>query len=89
METDLIVFDELFDANFEQVIDVVKDYLDELVELKPEAALEVTTTKEEGRDIWKGKIVEPKKWGKLDIYYGYIEVVPAYINSITPMHAKL
>ena len=89
METDLIVFDEYFDATFEQVIDVVGDYLDKLVELKPEAVLEVTTTEKEGKKVWKGKIVEPKKWGTLDIYYGYIEVVPTYENSLTPMHVKL
>ena len=89
METDLNVFDEYFDATFEQVIDVVKDYLDKLVELKPEAVLEVTTTEKEDKKVWKGKIVEPKKWGTLDIYYGYIEVKPTYENSLTPMHVKL
>lgn len=89
MKIELPVFDELFDSTFEQVVDCVNEYLNKLVEVLPDATLVVRTTDEDGKSIWKGYIGETKEWGKDNVDYGHIEIIPAYVNSLTPMRVNL
>jgi hypothetical protein len=89
MEFDKIVFDKCFDATFEQVFAVIEKYLDKLSEVRPDAGLSVTVEEIIGKKVWKGNLMEGQDWGKPDIIYGFIEIVPTHVNSITPMQVRL
>jgi len=76
MKKDVIVFNQMFDENLEQILDAVNAYLSALVEIRPDAVLEVSTSIEDKKAIWTGRIVEPREWGEEDLYYGYIKIIP-------------
>lgn len=91
MESDVIVLDNYFDATLEQVTNVIDDYLGNLVKLVPNVALvvEVNVPDSSRKKIWNGKIIEATEWGIPDISYGYIEIIPAFVNRDTPMKVRL
>jgi hypothetical protein len=89
MQTDLIVFEEYFAATFEQVRDVIDKYITKLVEVIPEATIGFTCYLVDNKVLWKGVLAEQKSWGIDDVYYGYLEIMHVYMNSVSPIQIRL
>ncbi len=89
MKFELQIFDELFDNPLERITKIIDDYLSGLIEIKPEAVLRVEISEGRKGKIWKGYIEETKEWGKDEVVFGHIEIIPLFVNSATPMQVKL
>ena len=84
---DLILLDKYYDANRDEILHLVSNFLDKLVELRPKVRLRVEMLSE--GNVWRGYFYEPKNWGEKDIYYGYIEIIPNYLRTEKPSHIKV
>ena len=89
MKTDLQTFDELFDEPLERIIEIIDNYVSALTNIKPDVVLRVEIEESSEGNIWMGFIEELKEWGKEDVIYGHIKIIPLFLNSDTPMRVKL
>ena len=84
---DLILMDEYYNANRDEISRLVSNFLDKLVEIRPEVCLRVEILSD--GNVWRGYFYEPKNWGEKDIYYGYIDIIPNYLKTEKPSHIKV
>lgn len=89
MEGNLLVYTNIFSAKKDEILTIIDKYLTELVKAIPRVSLAPEVQNKEGKQIWKGTLLEIKKWGKEDIDYGYIEIIPVYENSDAPLIVNL
>ncbi len=86
---DLLTFDQLFDDQLEEIINIIDNYLNRLIKIKPDAVLRVEIEEDKNKKIWKGFFEEPKEWGKEDAVYGRIEIIPLFVDCGFPLQVKL
>ena len=86
---DLLTFDQLFDDQLEEIINIIDNYLNRLIKIKPDAVLRVEIEEDKNKKIWKGYFEEPKELGKEDVVYGRIEIIPLFIDCGFPLQVKL
>ena len=89
METEIIVFDQSFDASFQEILQVIQDFHNKLTTIYPNVVIEVEHQKREGKEYRIIRFLESMPWGTPDVDYGHIEIVPMYFYHDTPTVIRL